>query len=71
MSILDMFRRKTVVETRVIHDSDRRSTHIYNSGKTKYGNIQYRTAGYTDYSAQRENARGYLVDDPGRGKLGR
>jgi lambda family phage portal protein len=71
----DLFRpRVQVIERTVrVHDDDyQRGGTSYGGGRTKYGNLNYREAGYTDYAQQRENARGVYHDSLiARGIVGR
>jgi len=65
MGIIKKIRERVGIKETVHHyhhDSDRRSSHSFNSGKTKYGNITYTESAFTDYSRQRENARGVYSD---------
>ena len=75
MGLKDFF-TKTIIVKEKVHDSDtdRNSgtTRRYGSGKSKYGNIKYQSAGFTDYGRQRENARGVYSDSLiARGLVGR
>jgi len=74
MGLKDLFTKTVIVKERV-HDSDDSkygTTRRYGSGKSKYGNIKYTDAGYTDYDQQRENARGVYSDSLiARGLVGR
>ena len=60
MGLFDFLRPKVVYQR--VHDSDYNNGRTFNSGKAKYGHIHYNEAGYTDYSRQRENARGVYAD---------
>ena len=75
MGLKDLFTKTVIIKERVHDsDSDRNSgtTRRYGSGKSKYGNIKYSSAGFTDYSQQRENARGVYSDSLiARGLVGR
>ncbi len=75
MGLKDLF-TKTVIIKEKVHDSDSRNnsgtTRRYGSGNSKYGNIKYQNAGFTDYGRQRENARGVYSDSLiARGLVGR
>jgi lambda family phage portal protein len=73
MGFFDFLRPKTITKVVRVHDSDdRRGGTTYGGSRTKYGNIRYRDAGYTDYAQQRENARGVYHDSLiARGIVGR
>ena len=73
MAWYNFLRPKTIHEVVRVHDDDNRSSrHSYGSGKTKYGNIRYSEAGFTDYQAQRDNSRGVYSDSLiARGMTGR
>ena len=75
MGLKDLF-TKTIIIKEKVHDSDTDrtsgTTRRYGSGKSKYGNIKYTSAGFTDYDQQRENARGVYSDSLiARGLVGR
>lgn len=74
MGIKDFF-TKTIIQEKVIHDSDTNhssSRTVGRNGKPKYGNINYIDSKYRNYSQQRVNAKGIYEDSLiARGLVGR